>query len=204
MDKNVEDYLGRFPVGEGTLRFLNQEQRMLVGDQWVYAADRDRDDVQEFSTGGVVTQIPRGTSLDIDLAVEAARKQVDGGTWSQLMPLERENFIRKLADLMESHAQELAEIESVDTGKSVSLAKAVDIKGSIDVFRYFAGWASKIDGRSTEPCALEGKYVAYTRREAIGVVGIILPWNFPLQTLSWKLAVTLATGCSAVIKPSEL
>lgn len=204
MDKLVEDYLNRYAVGERTLRFLNQEQRMLIGGQWVGAADRDRDDVQEFSTGGVVTQIPRGTSVDIDSAVEAARTQVDGGSWSKLTPLERESLIRKLADLIEVHAQELAEIESVDTGKSVALARAVDIQGSIDVLRYFSGWASKIHGRSTEPCALEGQYVAYTRREPVGVVGIILPWNFPLQTLCWKLAVTLATGCSAVIKPSEL
>ena len=204
MDKTVEDYLDRYGVREDTRAFLQQEQRMLVGESWIKASERQSHAVNEFSTGGVITHIPLATVDDVDTAVAAARYQFESGPWSQMNGLQRERLINRLADLMEDNAEQLAEIESVDVGKNRGIALEVDIQGSIDTLRYFAGWSSKLSGRVGEPCSLPGEYLAYTTREPVGVVGSIAPWNFPLNTLCWKLGATLATGCTTVIKPAEL
>nr|WP_254170883.1 MULTISPECIES: aldehyde dehydrogenase family protein [Pseudomonas] len=176
---------------------------MFIGGAWVQASDGATAEVIEPSTEAVLTRIPMGTAEDLDRAVKAARAQFDGGPWSQLKPLERERVLHRLADLIEANGEELAQIESIDMGKSVDQARAVDIQGTIDTFRYFAGWASKIHGRTVEP-SLPGNYLAYTRKEAVGVVGVIVPWNFPLQTMAWKLGAALAVGCTVVVKPAEL
>ncbi|AOE86931.1 aldehyde dehydrogenase family protein [Pseudomonas sp. TCU-HL1] len=201
MDIKVKDYLQQFGVSEATQRFLGKAQKMFVGGAWLESADTA--EVIEPSTGAVLTRIPMGTPEDLDHAVQAARTQFDGGAWSQLKPLERERLLHGLADLIEANADELAEIESIDMGKSVAQARAVDIQGTVDTFRYFAGWASKIHGRTVEP-SLPGNYLAYTRKEPVGVVGVIVPWNFPLQTMAWKLGAALAVGCTVVVKPAEL
>ncbi|MGE8468381.1 MAG: aldehyde dehydrogenase family protein [Pseudomonas putida] len=203
MDNKVKAYLQAFGVCEATQRFLSKPQRMFIGGAWLEASDGASAEVIEPSTEGVLTRIPMGTQSDLDRAVQAARAQFDGGPWSQLKPLERERLIHRLADLIEANADELAQIESIDMGKSVAQARAVDIQGTVDTLRYFAGWASKIHGRTVEP-SLPGNYLAYTRKEAVGVVGAIVPWNFPLQTMAWKLGAALATGCTVVVKPAEL
>ncbi|MFM0094427.1 aldehyde dehydrogenase family protein [Paraburkholderia nemoris] len=203
MDKVVQNYLETFGIREETQRFLTRPQKMLIGGAWVPQGDRESCTVLEPSTAGVITHIPLGTTTDLDRAVDAARKQFDGGPWRKLKPLERERLLHRLADLIEANATELAEIESIDVGKSVANARDVDVQGTIDTFRYFAGWASKLHGRTVEP-SLPGEYVAYTRKEPIGVVGVIVPWNFPLQTMAWKVAAALAAGCTTVIKPAEL
>ena len=203
MDNKVKTYLQAFGVSEATQRFLCKPQRMFIGGAWLEASDGASAEVIEPSTEGVLTRIPMGTQDDLDRAVRAARAQFDGGPWSQLKPLERERLIHRLADLIEDNADELAQIESIDMGKSVAQARAVDIQGTVDTLRYFAGWASKIHGRTVEP-SLPGNYLAYTRKEAVGVVGAIVPWNFPLQTMAWKLGAALATGCTVVVKPAEL
>ncbi|MFJ3451314.1 aldehyde dehydrogenase family protein [Pseudomonas sichuanensis] len=203
MDNKVKTYLQAFGVTEATQRFLGKPLRMFIGGEWREASDGASADVIEPSTEGVLTRIPMGTADDLDRAVQAARAQFDGGPWSQLKPLERERLIHRLADLIESHGDELAQIESIDMGKSVAQARAVDIQGTVDTLRYFAGWASKLHGRTVEP-SLPGNYLAYTRKEAVGVVGAIVPWNFPLQTMAWKLGAALATGCTVVVKPAEL
>ena len=203
MDNKVKAYLQAFGVCEATQRFLSKPQRMFIGGAWLEASDGASAEVIEPSTEGVLTRIPMGTQDDLDRAVQAARAQFDGGPWSQLKPLERERLIHRLADLIEANADELAQIESIDMGKSVAQARAVDIQGTVDTLRYFAGWASKIHGRTVEP-SLPGNYLAYTRKEAVGVVGAIVPWNFPLQTMAWKLGAALATGCTVVVKPAEL
>ncbi|UVK85306.1 aldehyde dehydrogenase family protein [Pseudomonas sichuanensis] len=203
MDNKVKTYLQAFGVTEATQRFLGKPLRMFIGGEWCEASDGASADVIEPSTEGVLTRIPMGTADDLDRAVQAARAQFDGGPWSQLKPLERERLIQRLADLIETHGDELAQIESIDMGKSVAQARAVDIQGTIDTLRYFAGWASKLHGRTVEP-SLPGNYLAYTRKEAVGVVGAIVPWNFPLQTMAWKLGAALATGCTVVVKPAEL
>jgi phenylacetaldehyde dehydrogenase len=203
MDTIVKQYLQQFGISEATQRFLAKAQRMFIGGAWVESSDGGSAGVIEPSTEGLLTRIPMGTAEDLDRAVAAARAQFDGGAWCLLKPLERERLLHRLADLIELNAAELAEIESIDMGKSVAQARDVDIQGSIDTFRYFAGWATKIHGRTVEP-SLPGNYLAYTRKEAVGVVGIIVPWNFPLQTMAWKLGAALATGCTVVVKPAEL
>lgn len=203
MDNKVKTYLQAYGVSEATQRFLSKPLRMFIGGEWLEASDGASADVIEPSTEGVLARIPMGTADDLDRAVQAARAQFDGGPWSQLKPLERERLIHRLADLIETHGDELAQIESIDMGKSVAQARAVDIQGTIDTLRYFAGWASKLHGRTVEP-SLPGNYLAYTRKEAVGVVGAIVPWNFPLQTMAWKLGAALATGCTVVVKPAEL
>ncbi|WP_442113712.1 aldehyde dehydrogenase family protein [Pseudomonas sp. NUPR-001] len=203
MDDKVKAYLQAYGVCEATQRFLSKAQRMFIGGAWLEASDGASAEVIEPSTERVLTRIPMGTADDLDRAVRAARAQFDGGPWSQLKPLERERLIHRLADLVEANAEELAEIESIDMGKSVAQARAVDIQGTVDTLRYFAGWATKIHGRTVEP-SLPGNYLAYTRKEAVGVVGAIVPWNFPLQTMAWKLGAALATGCTVVVKPAEL
>ena len=199
MDNKVKAYLQAYGVSEATQRFLCKPQRMFIGGAWLEASDGASAEVIEPSTEGVLTRIPMGTAEDLDRAVRAARAQFDGGPWSQLKPLERERLIHRLADLIDANAEELAQIESIDMGKSVVQARAVDIQGTVDTLRYFAGWASKIHGRTVEP-SLPGNYLAYTRKEAVGVVGAIVPWNFPLQTMAWKLGAALATGCTVVVK----
>ncbi|WP_370599432.1 aldehyde dehydrogenase [Pseudomonas nitroreducens] len=203
MDTKVKEYLQRYGISEATQRFLSKPQKMFIAGAWVDASDGATAQVIEPFTEAALTRIPMGTAADLDRAVQAARAQFDGGAWSQLKPLERERLLHRLADLIEANGDELAEIESVDMGKSVAQARAVDIQGTIDTFRYFAGWASKIHGRTVEP-SLPGNYVAYTRKEPVGVVGVIVPWNFPLQTMAWKLGAALAVGCTVVVKPAEL
>ena len=203
MDNKVKQYLQQYGISEATQRFLSKEPRMCIGGQWCASGDGASAEVIEPSTGGVLTRIPMATEDDLDRAVRAARAQFDGGAWSRLKPLERERLLHRLAELIEANAGELAEIESIDMGKSVVQAREVDIQGTIDTFRYFAGWASKIHGRTVEP-SLPGNYLAYTRKEPVGVVGVIVPWNFPLQTMAWKLGAALAVGCTVVVKPAEL
>ncbi|WP_344958669.1 aldehyde dehydrogenase family protein [Zobellella aerophila] len=203
MDSKVKLYLQQFGIGEATQRFLTKPLRMFIGGAWLEAGDDATAEVVEPYTEGVLTHIPMATKADLDCAVRAARAQFDGGAWRLLKPLERERLLHRLAELIELHAAELAEIESIDVGKSVAQARDVDIQGTIDTFRYFAGWASKIHGRTAEP-SLPGNYLAYTRKEPVGVVGVIVPWNFPLQTMAWKLGAALACGCTVVVKPAEL
>ena len=203
MDMIVKQYLQQFAISEATQRFLSKAQKMFIGGAWVDASDGQTAQVREPSTEGLLTHVPMGTVEDLERAVSAARKQFDGGEWSLLKPLEREALIHRLAQLIADNATQLAEIESIDMGKSVASARDVDIQGTVDTLRYFAGWASKLHGRTVEP-SLPGNYLAYTRKEPVGVVGVIVPWNFPLQTLAWKLGAALATGCTVVVKPAEL
>jgi phenylacetaldehyde dehydrogenase len=203
MDSSVKQYLQKFGISEATQEFLAKAQKMFIGGAWVEASDGQSAEVIEPSTEGLLTRIPMATTADLDSAVAAARAQFDGGAWRLLKPLERERLLHRLADLIELNAVELAEIESIDMGKSAAQARDVDIQGTVDTFRYFAGWASKLHGRTVEP-SLPGNYLAYTRKEPVGVVGAIVPWNFPLQTMAWKLGAALATGCTVVVKPAEL
>ncbi|MCA9165985.1 MAG: aldehyde dehydrogenase family protein, partial [Planctomycetales bacterium] len=137
---------------------------------------------------------------DIDLAVDAARAQFDGGQWSQLDARDRGALMHKLADLIEAEADELAALETLDNGKPISDSRAADIPLVIDCLRYYAGWADKIQG---ETIPIRGDYFCYTRREPVGVVGQIIPWNFPALMAAWKWGPALAAGCTIVMKPAE-
>jgi phenylacetaldehyde dehydrogenase len=203
MHSDVRTYLDAYKLTGATREFVSKRQVMFIDGKWVDDT-ADSIDVIEPSTERLLTRIPAGTAMHVDRAVSAARREFEGGSWSKLRPLERDRLITRLADLLEANGQELAELESINVGKSVGIALAADVASSVDTLRYFAGWAGKIDGRHAAPVALPGARVAFTRKEPVGVVGCIIPWNFPLNTLSWKLGAALVTGCTVVIKPSEL
>jgi len=194
-------------IGAKTQEFIARgQQRMLIDGQWVDAVSGARFDVINPADESIFASVPAAGAEDIDRAVRAARRAFDTGPWSRLRPAERQNLLLKLADLVERDAQTLAEIETLDNGKSVQLARAVDVGLTIDFLRYMAGWATKLDGSTIQPSvsyAPQQQFFAYTRREPVGVVAAIVPWNFPLLVAVWKLAPALTTGCTVVLKPAE-
>src|SRR6202008_4018133 len=158
------------------------------------------------STGEILARIAEGDREDIDRAVKAARAAFDSGPWSRMTASERGRLIWKLADLIEQHLQEFAELETLDNGKPLKVARAADVPLAVDLFRYMAGWATKIEGNTipiSVPYTPGVRYHAYTLREPVGVVGQIIPWNFPLLMAAWKLGPALACGCTIVLKPAE-
>jgi phenylacetaldehyde dehydrogenase len=176
---------------------------MLINGEWVDSASGKTFQSFNPATGTVLAEVAEGDREDINRAVSAARAAFDGGPWRRMTPSERGRAIWKLADLIEQHADELALLETLDNGKPLTMARAVDIPFSADVIRYMAGWATKVEG-STIPISAPGaQYFAYTLREPIGVVGQIIPWNFPLMMAALKLGPALATGCTVVLKPAE-
>jgi len=152
------------------------------------------------ATGGLLAQVARGTPEDVDRAVAAARKVSDAGKWGSMNPHQREQLLHRIADKIEANAQRLAEIEVFDTGKPLRDALAVDLPLTIQCFRYYAGWPSKLKG-DTLPS--RGAFLTYTRREPVGVIGQIVPWNFPLFMAAAKIAPALAAGNTVVLKPAE-
>ena len=159
--------------------------------------------VFEASTCTRMTQTFEAGIDGVNRAVRSARRAFDT-EWSALRPLDRQSLLLRLADRIEAAQDELGFLESVDAGKPMASAKTVDMGGAIDVLRYFAGWATKLDGRTASPAALDGSYLGLTLRQPVGVVAAIAPWNFPLQTLIWKCAAAFAAGCVVVAKPSEI
>jgi len=191
------------PVAETVSRFIAKPRPMLINGKWVNAASGRTFPTYDPSTGEVITQVAEGDKEDVDRAVAAARAAFEGGPWKKLTPSERGRLVWKLADLLEKHAEEFAQLESLDNGKPVFLAKIVDLPAAIDNLRYMAGWATKIEGNTIPISAMGGRFLAYTLREPIGVVGQIIPWNFPLIMATLKLGPALATGCTVVLKPAE-
>jgi acyl-CoA reductase-like NAD-dependent aldehyde dehydrogenase len=152
------------------------------------------------STGAAIAEIAQGGPQDVSRAVAAARAALEG-EWGSMSAPARERQLLALAALLEEHAGELAELESLDNGKPVRLARAVDVRLSVEHLRYYAGWPTKIVG-DTIPVGVPGMHV-YTRREPVGVCAQIIPWNFPLLMAVWKVAPALAAGCAVVLKPAE-
>ena len=196
----------RHLVTEQTAAFLAEgEHRLLIDNRWVQATDGARFATVNPADEQVIAQVAAAGAADVDKAVQAARRALDG-EWGRLRPAERQRLMLKLADLIEAHAQTLAEIESVDSGKSAAMARAVDMALVVDFFRYMAGWATKIEGSTMEtsvPFAPGAQFMTYTRREPVGVVAAVVPWNFPLLVAAWKLGPALAAGCTVVLKPAE-
>jgi phenylacetaldehyde dehydrogenase len=174
---------------------------MLIDGRFVEAASGRTFPSFDPATGEVLAQVPDGGAEDVDRAVRAARRAFESGPWPSLSPSERGRLLWKLADLLEAHAEELATLESLDNGKPLTVARAADLPLSVDCLRYFAGWSTKLEG-TTIPISVPG-HVAWTVREPVGVVGQIIPWNFPLLMAAWKLGPALATGCTVVLKPAE-
>jgi phenylacetaldehyde dehydrogenase len=186
-----------------TAEFFTRQHRMLIDGRFVLAASGKTFPVYNPATGEVVAQVPEAETEDVDRAVIAARRAFDEGPWTRKMSnSERGQMLWKLADLLQANLDEFAEIESLDNGKPLSVAKVADVPLAVDMFRYMAGWATKITG-STLSFSTPGAFHSYTMREPIGVVGQIIPWNFPLLMAAWKLAPALAAGCTVVLKVAE-
>jgi len=196
----------RVEVSQWTANFIQSGRQMLIAGRWVDAISGKTLPVVNPATGEVICTVPAGQKEDIDAAVAAARSAFEGSEWKSTRPADRERMLFRLADAVEQDADHLAELESLDNGKTLVMARAVDVPCTVDFLRYMAGWATKIEGRTLDlsfPLPPGKRLTAYTRREPVGVVGAIIPWNFPLLMAVWKIGPALATGCTIVLKPAE-
>src|SRR5580692_7801452 len=194
------------PPDDKVSNFVSRTHKMLINGKWVEALSGKTFPTYNPATGEVLARVAEGDKADIDLAVKAARAAFETGPWSKLTASERGRLIWKIADLIEENLEEFAELETLDNGKPLKVARAADVPLAVDLFRYFAGWATKIEGNTipiSVPYAPGAKFLAYTLREPVGVVGQIIPWNFPLLMAAWKLGPALATGNTVVLKPAE-
>jgi hypothetical protein len=173
--------------------FIDKPRKMLINGKWINAASGKTFPTYNPATGEVLAQIAEGDRDDIDQAVKAARKAFDNGPWRRMTAAERGRLMWKLSDLLEQHTEEFGYIESLDNGKPLNIAKAADVPLAVDMFRYMAGWATKLEGNTiplSVPYTPGAQYLAYTLREPVGVVGQIIPWNFS----NW--VANLRTWCS--------
>jgi phenylacetaldehyde dehydrogenase len=192
-------------MADATRRFTAEPRKLLIGGQWRESASGKTFETYDPATGAVLATVAEGDRQDVDLAVAAARRALDG-PWSRLTPSERGRIVHRVGDLIMEHAEELAELETLDNGKPKAVALAADVPLAADLFWYMAGWATKLNGGTISPSVpyMPGaEFHAYTLREPVGVVGQIIPWNFPLLMAAWKLGPALATGCTVVLKPAE-
>ena len=174
--------------------------KLLINNRWTEAASGRSFPTIDPATGDEICQVAEADQADVDRAVKAARHAFERGPWHKMAAAERGKLMNRLADLIEKHADELARLESLDNGKPYRVALAADVPLTIACFRYYAGWADKVQGRTIP---ISGNYFCYTRLEPVGVVGQIIPWNFPLLMQAWKLAPALACGNTVVMKPAE-
>lgn len=175
-------------------------QKLFINGKWVNSISGKTFATLNPATGQEICQVAEADSADVDLAVKAARKAFESGSWKKMSAAERGRRINKLADLMEKNLPELAALESLDNGKPLRDSLNADLPLSIKAYRYYAGWCDKTHGKTIP---VEGEYFCYTKHEPVGVVGQIIPWNFPLLMTAWKWAPALATGCTIVLKPAE-
>src|SRR5580704_2849112 len=185
--------------------FVSKTQKILINGRWVEAVSGKTFPTYNPATGDTLSRVAEGDKEDVDRAVKAARTAFETGPWRKISPSQRGRMIWKIADLIDKHLEEFAQLESLDNGKPLKVARVADVPLAADLFRYMAGWATKIEGNTIPISAGRGQaqYLAYTVREPIGVVGQIIPWNFPLLMAAWKLGPALATGCTVVLKPAE-
>lgn len=179
--------------------------KMLIGREQVASKSGNTYPVYNPATGEELAQVPAADAADIDAAVKAAQAAFEG-PWSRMLPGQRQGLMLKLADLIEANGEELAQLETLNNGKSIMLARLIEVQASAEYFRYMAGWATKIEGSTLDvsiPIPPGMSYQAFTRKEPVGVVAAITPWNFPLNMASWKIAPALAAGCTVVLKPAE-
>ncbi len=183
--------------------FVKRPQRLFIANAFVEPASGQTIPTENPATGDVLTYIPAGDKQDIDRAVAAARKAFEGD-WRAMSPTQRAACMFKLADLIEAHAEEFAQLESLDVGKTITSARAIDVPFTVHLWRYYAGWATKLYGKTLDlSLAQSDTFFSYVRREPVGVVGCIIPWNYPLAQVSFKIAPALAAGCTTVVKPAE-
>lgn len=177
-----------------------RQTKMLIDGKWCNAKSGKTFGTYNPATEELIAEVAEGDAADIDLAVKAARRAFESGPWPKMDARDRGKLLNRLADLIEQNFDELAALETLDNGKPISDSRAADLPLVIDCLRYYAGWADKIRG---ETIPIRGNYFCYTRREALGVAGQIIPWNFPLLMVAWKWAPALAAGCTIVMKPAE-
>ncbi|HWF53196.1 MAG TPA: aldehyde dehydrogenase family protein [Solirubrobacteraceae bacterium] len=193
-------------VDERATRFAAEPRRMLIGGDWVDAASGKTFETFDPSTGEVLAHIAEGDSEDIDRAVRTARAAFESGPWATMTPSDRGRLLHRIGDLILEHLDELATLETLDNGKPLAIAKGGDVPLAADNFHYMSGWCTKIHGDTipmSVPYMPGAMFHAYSLREPVGVVGQIIPWNFPLLMAAWKLGPALATGCTVVLKPAE-
>jgi len=193
LDRNVES-------------FIATPRQLFIDGRWADAASGKTFETPNPATGETLARVAEGDAEDINRAVDAARRAFDQGPWGRMTPSERGRIIWRIGDLILEHVDELAQLESLDNGKPFAVARAADVPLAADLFHYMAGWATKIEGSSISisvPYMPGANFHSYTLREPVGVVGQIIPWNFPLLMAAWKLGPALATGCTVVLKPAE-
>ena len=172
---------------------------LLINNRWLPSESGKTFATVNPATGEEICQVAEADAADVEKAVQAARAAFEG-PWRKLRASERGRMLHRLADLIEKNADQLARLESLDNGKPLSIAKAVDVAKTVACYRYFAGWADKVQGKTIP---IDGDFFCYTRHEPIGVIGQIIPWNYPMLMQAWKLAPALATGNTVVMKPAE-
>src|SRR4051812_15715772 len=174
--------------------------QLLIDGKWVNSVSGRTFETINPTNGEAICRVQEGEKVDVDKAVKAARRAFDEGPWKKMNARERGRLLYKFADLIEQNIDELAALETLDNGKPIRDSMNADLPLTIDCYRYYAGWADKIEGKTIP---VNGPYFTYTRHEPVGVVGQIIPWNFPLLMQSWKLGPALASGCTVVLKPAE-
>jgi phenylacetaldehyde dehydrogenase len=186
--------------------FVSVSRQMFIDGKWCQAASGKTFETPNPATGETLANVAEGDSEDIDRAVRAARRAFEDGPWSRMSPSERGRIIWRIGDLLLAHVDEFAQLEALDNGKPFAVAQAADVPLAADLFHYMAGWATKIEGNTINisvPYMPGANFHSYTLREPVGVVGQIIPWNFPLLMAAWKLGPALATGNCVVLKPAE-
>ncbi|BDY26945.1 aldehyde dehydrogenase family protein [Mycolicibacterium mageritense] len=189
-----------------TVEFTAAPRRMFVDGQWVDALSGRRFDTVDPATEQVITTVPHSGPEDVERAVAAARRAFSDGPWPAMTPAERQKVLWRIAEGITARADQFAQLESIDNGKSVAVAKAVDVTWAAEIFHYYAGWATKIEGRTipvSVPWAPGATFHAFTLREPVGVCAQIIPWNFPLVMAAFKVAPALACGNTVILKPAE-
>ncbi|WP_396933160.1 aldehyde dehydrogenase family protein [Mycolicibacterium sp.] len=189
-----------------TVEFTAAPRRMFVDGQWVDALSGRRFDTVDPATEQVITTVPHSGPEDVERAVAAARRAFEDGPWPAMTPAERQKVLWRIAEGITARADQFAQLESIDNGKSVAVAKAVDVTWAAEIFHYYAGWATKIEGRTipvSVPWAPGATFHAFTLREPVGVCAQIIPWNFPLVMAAFKVAPALACGNTVILKPAE-
>jgi phenylacetaldehyde dehydrogenase len=193
-------------VDQSVEQFTTTPRQLFINGQWIDAASGKTFETPNPATGATLANVAEGDAEDIDRAVQAARKAFDEGPWGRMTPSERGRIIWRIGDLILQNAEELAQLESLDNGKPYAVALAADVPLAADLFHYMAGWATKIEGNSINisvPYMPGANFHSYTLREPVGVVGQIIPWNFPLLMAAWKLGPALAAGNTVILKPAE-
>lgn len=189
-------------MSQAANKFLGKQHDIWVDGSWVKSSSGEFIDVIDPSTGDVISAISDASAEDLDSCVSSARAAFENPEWRDMKPSVRASLIHKFASLIEENAEELAYLETLDNGKPITMSQTVDVPATVGAFRYYAGWADKIHG-TTHNISMPGEYHTYTLLEPVGVVGLIIPWNYPLVMAAMKLGPALAAGCTCVLKPAE-